>query len=98
MCSSDLNQLFANYPNPFNPSTSISFSIAEPQAVTIDVYNLKGQLVKRVFDKQVNEINVKHNVVWNGQDSNGRSVASGVYFTIMKAGNQRFTNKAVLMK
>ena len=92
------NQLFANYPNPFNPSTSISFSIAEPQAVTIDVYNLKGQLVKRVFDKQVNEINVKHNVVWNGQDSNGRSVASGVYFTIMKAGNQRFTNKAVLMK
>ena len=91
-------QLFANYPNPFNPSTTISFSVAEPQVVTINVYNLRGQLIKKVFDMKVNEINVKHNVVWNGQDSKGRSVASGIYFTIMEVGGKRFTNKAVLMK
>ncbi|MFA7056960.1 MAG: PKD domain-containing protein, partial [Candidatus Cloacimonadales bacterium] len=91
-------QLFANYPNPFNPSTTISFSVAEPQVVTIDVYNLRGQLVKRVFDKKVDEVNSKHSIVWNGQDSDGHSVASGIYFTIMKAGTKRFSNKAILMK
>jgi hypothetical protein len=91
-------QMFANYPNPFNPSTTISFSVAESQDVTIDVYNVKGQLVKRVFNSNVAEINVKHSVVWNGQDSDGQSVASGIYFTIMKAGNKKFTNKAILLK
>lgn len=91
-------QLFANYPNPFNPSTTISFSVAEPQLVTIDVYNIKGQFVQQIFNSNVAEINVKHNVVWNGQDSKGHGAASGVYFTIMKAGNKRFTNKAILMK
>ena len=72
--------------------------MAEPQVVTINVYNLRGQLIKKVFDMKVNEINVKHNVVWNGQDFKGRSVASGIYFTIMEVGGKRFTNKAVLMK
>ncbi|MFA7056874.1 MAG: GLUG motif-containing protein [Candidatus Cloacimonadales bacterium] len=91
-------QLMGNYPNPFNPSTTISFSVAEPQVVTIDVYNLRGQLVKRVLDKKVEEVNVKHNVVWNGVDANERSVASGIYFTIMKTGSKRFTHKIVLMK
>ncbi len=91
-------QMFANYPNPFNPSTTISFSVAEAQVVTIDVYNVKGQLVKRLFNSNVADINVKHSLVWNGQDSDGQSVASGIYFTIMKAGNKRFSNKTILMK
>ena len=90
--------LLGNYPNPFNPSTTISYSVAKPQVVTINVYNLKGQLVRKVLDKNVDEVNVKHSVVWNGNDSNGRSVSSGTYFTVMEAGNKRFTQKIVLMK
>jgi|SRR5690554_3580259 len=82
-------QLFGSYPNPFNPSTTISFSVAEPQVVTINIYNLKGQLVRKVLDEKVNEVNVKHNIVWNGEDSRGRSVTSGIYFTIMQTGNKR---------
>ncbi|MBI9113206.1 T9SS type A sorting domain-containing protein, partial [Maridesulfovibrio ferrireducens] len=91
-------QLFSNYPNPFNPSTTISFSVAEPQVVTIDVYNVKGQLVQRVFNSKVDTPNIKQNVVWNGKDADGRNVASGIYFTIMKAGNKTFSNKAILLK
>lgn len=91
-------QLFANYPNPFNPSTTISFSVAEPNVVTINVYNIKGQLVQKLFDKRVDEINVKHSVVWNGKDTKGKNAASGIYFTIMKVGNKRFSNKAILLK
>jgi hypothetical protein len=91
-------QMFANYPNPFNPSTTISFSVAEAQVVTIDVYNCIGQHVKSLFNANVSETNVKHSVVWNGLDSNNQNVASGIYFTIMKAGNKRFSNKTILVK
>ncbi len=91
-------QLIGNYPNPFNPSTTISFSVAQPQVVTIDVYNIKGQLVKRVFNGKVETPNIKQNVVWNGKDSDNKDVASGIYFTLMKSGNKTFTNKAILMK
>ncbi|MBI9032556.1 T9SS type A sorting domain-containing protein [bacterium] len=91
-------QMFANYPNPFNPSTTISFSVAESQVVTIDIYNIKGQLVKHVFNDKVSEVNTKQSVVWNGRDSDEHNVASGIYFTIMKTGNKRFANKSILIK
>ena len=91
-------QLLGNYPNPFNPSTTISFSVAEPQVVTIDIYNIKGQLVQKVFNGKVDRPNVKQNVVWNGKDAKGHNAASGIYFTIMKVGNKTFTNKAILLK
>ncbi len=91
-------QLLGNYPNPFNPSTTISFSVAQPQVVTIDVYNIKGQLVRRVFNGKIETPNIKQSVVWNGKDSDNKDVASGIYFTVMKTGNKSFTNKAILMK
>lgn len=91
-------QLLGNYPNPFNPATTVSFSVAEAQQVTIDIYNIKGQLVKRVFDERIENPNVKNSVVWNGLDNQGKQVASGIYLTIMKAGKQTFSNKVILMK
>ena len=87
-----------NYPNPFNPTTTISFSltaeIAEDTELTI--YNLKGQKVKQL----VNEVlsSGKHSVVWNGKDDNGKQAASGIYFYKIKAGPYSHSKKMILLK
>ncbi len=90
--------LYANYPNPFNPTTTISYSVDNPQHVNISVYNVKGQLVKVLLDQQVTDAKVKHSVNWNGTDSNRNKVSSGIYFTVMKTRDDVKTNKMVLSK
>jgi hypothetical protein len=67
-----------NYPNPFNPSTRISFSLPVLSNVTITVYDMLGQQVARLVNGSLPA--GSHDVVWNGKDNTGRSVASGVYF------------------
>jgi len=88
--------LKGNYPNPFNPSTSIAFDMARDGQVTIDVFNIKGQKVKTL----VNEFFGvgSHKVVWNGDDLNGRTVGSGVYFYRMTTNGYSKTQKMLLMK
>ena len=85
-----------NYPNPFNPQTTISFILPETQPVTLGIYNLKGQKVSELFDGTLNAGN--HNFVWNGTDSNGRAVSSGIYFTRIESGKQKRIHKLMLMK
>ncbi|MFA5464722.1 MAG: FlgD immunoglobulin-like domain containing protein [Candidatus Cloacimonadales bacterium] len=89
-------KLFANYPNPFNPETTINFEMEKDAYVTIDIYNAKGQKVKTL----VNEHKRKgmHSVIWNGKDGNGQSVGSGIYFYNMKSGKYTSTRKMILMK
>jgi len=88
--------LKGNYPNPFNPSTTISFDISKAGHVSIDVYNIKGQRVRVLAD---GEYGVgKHNVIWNGDDSAGRSVGSGVYFYRMTTQGYTSVRKMLLMK
>jgi len=86
----------SNYPNPFNPITNVSYSINETSKVTIEVYNLKGQLVKTL----VNEVKDKgdHSVTWNGSDSSNKSVSSGIYLYKMKSNNFTSIKKMILMK
>jgi hypothetical protein len=91
-----VTKLNGNYPNPFNPTTNISFSLKERQNVQIYVYNTKGQLVKRLISQNMNAGN--HTVVWNGKDNNGRSVASGIYFYRMNTEKSSFTKKMMLIK
>lgn len=67
-----------NYPNPFNPSTNISFNIKEDTDVEITIYNMKGQKVKTLVDRKLRQ--GQHKVEWNGTDSASKSVGSGVYF------------------
>ena len=88
--------LAGNYPNPFNPETTIRYSVKDSTPVTIGIYNIKGQLVKTI----VNEVKAagEHSVVWNGTDSNGRQVASGMYYYKMYAGKYSSTKKMILMK
>ena len=90
------NKLTNNYPNPFNPETTISFEIAEKQQTTIEIYNMKGQKVRTLIDRTLEA--GSHNLVWNGKDENGNSVASGLYLYRLKAGKYTSTKKMILMK
>ncbi|MFC1898455.1 T9SS type A sorting domain-containing protein [Candidatus Cloacimonadota bacterium] len=88
--------LLDNYPNPFNPETNIAFSVKEAGEVTLEVYNLRGQLVKTL----VNDVDEAgdHIVVWNGTDNTNKKVSSGVYFYKMKTKNFTSTKKMILIK
>ncbi|MBN2245455.1 MAG: T9SS type A sorting domain-containing protein, partial [Candidatus Aminicenantes bacterium] len=85
-----------NYPNPFNPSTTITYSLKEGGQVRIDVYNLRGErlitLVNEVRDAGV------YGVEWNGRDEAGRMMPSGIYFYNMKSGKYTSIKKMILMK
>ncbi len=88
--------LQGNYPNPFNPTTTISYSVKEAGPVTIDVYNVRGQKVRTLVNEDVAAGN--HTITWTGDDSNGKAVASGVYFYRMNSTNYNETKKMMLMK
>jgi hypothetical protein len=92
----EVTALHGNYPNPFNPETSIRFDLKENSKVTIDVYNIKGQRIATVAERSFNA--GRHNVTWKGTDNNGNSVASGVYFYKMNCGTYTKTRKMILMK
>lgn len=85
-----------NYPNPFNPSTTISFSLANDGRASLAIYNLKGQLVTKLLDAQMTK--GTHKIVWNGLDSHNRSVASGMYLYRLESGNYNSVKKMLLMK
>lgn len=85
-----------NYPNPFNPITTISYILAEDSQVELTVYNIKGQKVKTLVDEELPRGN--HSVLWDGQDSNNKSVSSGVYFYKIKAGREGAVKRMILMK
>jgi hypothetical protein len=89
-------KLLSNYPNPFNPETSISFDIKADENVSLEIYNLKGQKVKTLVNEKVKAGN--HKVTWKGDDDNGKPVSSGVYFYRMTSGKYSSSKKMILMK
>jgi hypothetical protein len=89
--------LKANYPNPFNPETSIAFSIAQNENVSLSVYNVKGQLVKTLIDNELMEKG-NHRLLWKGIDNNNRAVGSGVYFYQLQTENESQVRKMLLLK
>jgi hypothetical protein len=86
----------SNYPNPFNPETTISFDQAEQCPVTIEVFNIKGQKVRTLVRDSYAPGH--HSVVWNGTDAKGRTVSSGVYFYRMITPTNTLIHKMLLMK
>jgi hypothetical protein len=90
------NKLIGNYPNPFNPSTTIAFSLLEPGNVSINIFNVKGEKVKTLVNQNFSA--KEHSIVWNGTDDNGRRVASGVYFYRMISNDYSSSRKMILMK
>ncbi|MCD4828439.1 MAG: T9SS type A sorting domain-containing protein [Candidatus Cloacimonetes bacterium] len=89
-------ELTGNHPNPFNPTTTIAFSLAKPSHSTLCVYNIRGQLVRTLVNGYRAE--GSHSVVWQGDDDNGRPVASGVYFSRLRAGGVSDVRKMLLLK
>ncbi|MBN2828779.1 MAG: T9SS type A sorting domain-containing protein [Candidatus Cloacimonetes bacterium] len=88
--------LNGNYPNPFNPETTIAFSLKEAGNVKIEIYNIKGQRINTLVNEVRNAGN--HSIVWKGTDSDNRNVASGVYFYRMESQEYTNTKKMLLMK
>ena len=91
-----VTELRGNYPNPFNPSTLISYTLANPGQVSLEIFNQKGQLVNTLVNADLPAGN--HQVEWNGRDSGGQTVSSGVYFYRMRSGKYSSTRKMVMMK
>ena len=91
-----ITKLEDNFPNPFNPTTEISFSIKEAGNAKIDIFNVKGQKVKTLLDNQLPA--GRHAVIWSGQDDSGNDVTSGVYFYKMDAAGYSEIKKMILLK
>ncbi len=89
-------QLFQNYPNPFNPGTNISFQITGAQNVVLQIYNIEGRLITTLIDNQL--FAGRHEISWNGLDSKGYPVVSGVYFYVLKTGDFQSTKRMILMR
>ncbi|MCC7429851.1 T9SS type A sorting domain-containing protein [bacterium] len=85
-----------NYPNPFNPTTTISYDLKNETFVKLNVYDVKGKLVKILVNKVENASS--HSVVWDGTDNSGKSVSNGIYFCKMEANDFTQTQKMILLK
>ena len=99
MTGSDLPAAFAldaNYPNPFNPQTKISFALPEAQHVELAVYSLDGRRIATLLNE--NRGAGRHVVTWTGRDGDGRTVASGIYLYRIDAGPYSQVRKMTLMK
>ncbi|HMA76429.1 MAG TPA: FlgD immunoglobulin-like domain containing protein, partial [Candidatus Krumholzibacteriaceae bacterium] len=88
--------LHQNRPNPFNPLTTIGYNLSVKSHVALDIYDVSGRLIKKLVD----EVKEKgpHEIIWDGKDSEGHTVGSGVYFYTLKAENGKKTRKMVLLK
>ncbi len=91
-----ITSLNSVFPNPFASSVTITFSVANKGKVIINVYNLKGQIMKNILSEE-KDIN-SYSVVWDGRDVRGRTCSSGVYIVEMTSGNLKSVIKATLTK
>jgi M6 family metalloprotease-like protein len=89
-------KLAQNFPNPFNPTTTISFYLPDRLKVRLDVFDVAGRLVTRLGDGVFQA--GPHDLVWNGTDANGTPVSSGVYVYRLTAGNRSISKKMILLK
>jgi hypothetical protein len=85
-----------NYPNPFNPTTTINFQTPKASDVTMLIYNTLGQKVKTLVNE--NMPIGKHTVVWDGRNDAGQMLPTGMYFYTLKAGSTSLTKKMLLVK
>jgi hypothetical protein len=89
-------ELRGNHPNPFNPSTTIEFSLPAPGKVDLIVYDITGRKVRELVSGPMGA--GTHFVVWDGRDDSGRTASSGVYLSRLRMGDRSLAGRMVLMK
>ncbi|MCH7774457.1 MAG: T9SS type A sorting domain-containing protein, partial [Bacteroidetes bacterium] len=85
-----------NYPNPFNPSTTIAYDVPAASNVSINIYDMLGRNVITLVNEQKNA--GSYTVEWNGKNSSGIQVTSGIYFYRLEAGQSAITKKMLLLR
>ena len=88
--------LLANYPNPFNPQTTISFTLPESGNAELAIYNLAGQKIRTLISGET--MAGAHEVLWDGRDDRGVPVSSGIYISRLRAGEQVISSRMMLVK
>jgi hypothetical protein len=92
-----VNRLYANAPNPFNPRTTIKYSLASSAPVRIDIYDVDGRHVRTLVDSPRAAAG-RYEAVWDGTNDRGRVAASGIYWARMKAGSFTSNRKMLLLE
>ncbi len=90
------NYLYPNYPNPFNPITTIKFSLKNDSFVYLNVYDINGRLVKKIVNGFYKS--GVYSVIWDGTNLFGQKVSSGIYFYTLKVNNYFSKKKLILLK
>ncbi len=85
--------LYQNFPNPFNPTTEIRFALKNKSKVDLSIYNVKGQLIRRFREPDLNS--GYHKITWDGKDRNAQKVTSGIYFYVIDVKNDQESYKDV---
>ncbi len=88
--------LHPNFPNPFNPETTLKFKLAKPAPVTLHIYDMLGRRVRTLVNGRTSA--ERHQIVWDGRDDSGAPVSSGVYIARLVAGEQRRSIKMMLIQ
>ena len=88
--------LYPNYPNPFNPTTTIKYNIPSDSFVKITIYNQMGGIVKNLYNSQQNE--GYNSIIWNSKDNYGKPVSAGLYFYSIESINYKLSGKMLLVK
>lgn len=96
LLSDTTNSLQQNYPNPFNPETQIRFVLPKPARVKLEVYNLLGQKVVTLLDREMTA--GPNTIVWDGKNGKGENVSSGIYFYRLEAGDLKETKKMIIVR
>jgi hypothetical protein len=91
-----ITELLGNSPNPFNPDTVISYSLETEGPVMLEIFNIRGQLVKTMVNEH--QPAGRYSVVWKGKDEAGRSAGSGIYFYRMTTASYRAAKKMIMLK
>ncbi|NQT64562.1 MAG: T9SS type A sorting domain-containing protein [FCB group bacterium] len=90
------NLAISNYPNPFNPTTTITYSLPQNGNIHLSIYNIKGQIVKTLFEGE--QLAGSYEMVWDGKDNNEKSVSSGLYFYKLSTKNETLMKKMMMLK
>ncbi len=91
-----VTELKGNYPNPFNPTTNIEFSLKKAGRVELVVYNITGQKVRTLVNEEMDADH--HMITWNGKDDRGNTVSSGTYFYRLQTSEYTQTKKMLMLK